>query len=1031
MSLRLELLGGFRALAGQTPAGQELTARHQQIIAFLALQQTPTVARNKIAGLLWPDSTDAQALTNLRRELHHLRQVLPEIETALDIGTRTLGWNASHVVVDLEEFGHAADEGLRGRRDRLETAAALYKGDLLPECDDSWIAAERDRVRQQAIQVLAALIGILEEERAFGPAIDYAKRLIQIDPLHEGAWRWLMRSHARRGERAVAIQVYQQCVAALKQTVDASPEAATQLVYREILESDESIAAHKPSPPKPPTYPLLGRRDEFATLRGAWQSADGGRPEVVLVRGEAGIGKTRLAEELVAWAASNGVRSASTRCYAGEGRLAYAPVTAWLQSAAMRTALDALDPTRLAEVARINPDLLASRPDATPPAPQLETWQRPRFFEALARVFYTSAPLLLVLDDLQWCDSESLEWLRFLFRSNAGFRGLLVGTVRAEEASDNAALGVFARALARDDRLTTIELGPLDDAATVQLAEEAAGRTLDDDARARIVDQTEGHPLHIVERARMADDAGGTSLPPRVQAVVVARLVQLPREAREVAELAAVIGRDFAFDVLAHASDLEEDDLVRAVDELWQRHIVRAQDADRWDFSHDRIREVAYANIGPARQRLLHRRVAQALQHLAGAEPDRIAASIATHYERAGLHTRAIEWFERAAQVSARVSAHEEAIRCLTFAIGLLHHAAAGADRDRQELALRGALSRSLTPARGYAAAETEQNLERIASLETADRGSVPVRWLWGLWTMRFVLGDLKAARRLAEQALAYAEHDESCRCEAHHALAGTLASFGELDASRRHFEIAIAAYDEDRPQYTALGSELGVFAHAWYSHALCLLDFPDEARAHAEKAIAHATRLDHPYSLTVAHAYAALTHQLRNDVTAVRSCAETLTSLCERHGFTYYSEWALIFLGWVACHEGRYSDGLALIETGLERLDALRAQARRPYYLSLLAEGYAAAGQTDRALQHLDRALSIADRQGDAWWLAELVRMKGELMPSETGDALLRQAVDIARRQHSRALERRAEAALARRMSRTVARTLRERSSA
>jgi tetratricopeptide (TPR) repeat protein len=838
-----------------------------------------------------------------------------------------------------------------------------------------------------------------------------------------------MRSHARRGERAVALHVYQRCVAVLKQAVGASPEAATHLVYREVLESDASTAPRTP-PPKPLTYPLLGRRDEFATLRDALQSADAGRPHVVLVRGEAGIGKTRLAEELLAWADGAGVRSASTRCYAGEGRLAYAPITAWLQSAALQPALDSLDPGRLGEVARISPDLVASRPDVAPPAPRLETWQRPRFFEALARVFYSSAPVLLVLDDLQWCDSESLEWLHFLFRSNADFRGLLVGTVRAEEAGDNAALGVFARALARDERLTTIEIGPLDEAATLQLAEEAAGRTLDADARARLFGETEGHPLHIVERARMTEIASGASLPPRVQAVVVARLVQLPPEAREVAELAAVIGRDFAFDVLAHASDLEEDDLVRAVDELWRRHIVRAQDAGRWDFSHDRIREVAYANISPARKRLLHRRVAQALQHLAGSDPDRIAASIATHYERAGLQTRAIEWFERAAHVAARVSAHEEAVRCLTLALGFLRQVPAGVDRDRQELALRAALSRSLVPARGYAAAETEENLERIATLETADRGSVPVRWLWGLWTMRFVLGDLKTARGLAERALAYAETDDSCRCEAHHALAGTLANFGELDEARRHFEIALDAYDEAHPQYSALGSELGVFIHAWYSHVLCLLDLPDEARVHAEKSIAHAARLDHPYSLTVAYAYAALTHHLRRDVTAVRSCAEALTSLCERHGFTYYSEWASIFLGWVACREGRYADGLALIETGLARLDAQRAQARRPYYLSLLAESCAAAGQPESALDHLDRALSIADTQGDAWWLAELLRMKGELLPSSEGDALLGQAVDIARRQHSRALERRVEAVIEQRILRTVARTVRERPS-
>jgi len=689
LSLRLEFLGGFRALVGQKPAGRGLTTRHQQILAYLALQRAGTVARQKLAGLLWPDSTDGQALTNLRRELHHLRQVFPEIETALDSGTRTLEWSRSRVVLDVDEFRSAVEDGLKGRRDRLEAAVALYKGDLLPESDDEWIAAERDRTREQAVQAFAALVKVFEDERAFGPAIDHAQRLLHLDSLHEGAWRALMRSHARRGERAVALNVYHRCVAVLKQAVGAAPEAATHLVYRQILELDDSVPAKPVPPPKPVTYPLLGRRDEFASLRRAWQSADGGRAQLTLVRGEAGIGKSRLAEELVAWAGVNGIRSVTTRCYAVEGRLAYAPVTAWLQSAVAQPALDALDPVRLGEVARIYPDLLTSRPDVMPPAPQLETWQRPRFFDALARVFHSTAPLLLVLDDIQWCDSESLEWLHFLIRSNPASRCLVVGTVRSEEAADNAALGVFVRELEREERLTTIDLGPLDMESTVQLAEQAAGRTLDDGARERLVAQTEGHPLHIVERARMTGDESDATLPPRVQAVVVARLVQLPSESKEVAEIAAVIGRDFAFDVLAHASDLEEDALVRALDELWSRHIVRAQDAGRWDFSHDRIREVAYANIGPARRRLLHRRVAQALQHLAGSDPDRIAASIATHYERSGLHARAIEWFDRAAHVAARVSAHDEAIRCLSVGLGLLQHVPDARDRDRQELVLR------------------------------------------------------------------------------------------------------------------------------------------------------------------------------------------------------------------------------------------------------------------------------------------------------------------------------------------------------
>ena len=581
-------------------------------------------------------------------------------------------------------------------------------------------------------------------------------------------------------------------------------------------------------------------------------------------------------------------------------------------------------------------------------------------------------------------------------------------------------MGVFLRELEGLERLTIVGLGPLDEAATARLAEEVAEHPLGRELRARVFSHTEGHPLFIVETGRMGlalpEQAASGALPPRVQAVVAARLVQLSPDARDVAGLAAVIGRDFTFDVLAHVSDLEEDAVVRALDELWRRQIVRVQAGDRWDFSHDRIREVAYGGIGPAQRRLLHRRVAQALEQLFASDLDAVSASIASHLEQAGQPARAIHFFERAAQVAARVSANEEAIRCLSRALSLIEHVPGGRDREQQELELRSALSGPLASSRGYAAPEVENNLQRVATLAAAvGRGNVPVRWLWSLWSMRFVLGDLKSARALSEQAMTLAADDPLCTCEAHHALAGTLTSLGELASAREHFEAAIASYDEKRPQLSALGSDLGVFAHAWYSHALWLLGNSEEARSHADKAIALAARLDHPYSQALAHAYAGVTYQMRREIPKVRECAETVMALCKKYGFAYYGEWALILTGWAECQEQHVSQGISLIESGLERLDAQRAQARRPYYLSLLAEGHAAAGHPDRALSVLDKAIATAVEHEDSWWLAELHRLKGELEPPEGAEASFHRALEIARGQRSRALELRAATSLAR----------------
>lgn len=1003
----MELLGGFRVIGDARVSVAAPTPRQQEIISYLILHaQGAAIPRQRVAGSLWPESTDQQALTNLRRELHHLREDWPGLSHLLDPRSRTLAWRGD---ADVTAFDQHIDHAGVGDRKSLEQAVRLYKGDLLPDCSAPWIAGERERLRQHAVSAWARLVELLEKEGAFVEAIARAEQLIRLDPLHEEAWCALMRCHARRGERAAALHVYQECTALLKRELGVQPSPATRITYREILSIDDQASA-APAAPRTAAYPLVGRDDQWRTLLRVWREADQGRARMVVLRGESGIGKTRLAEELIDWCRVKNLGAVTARCYAGEGRLAFAPIAAWLRSASLRSSLAALDPAVLSDVARLNPEVVAARPDVPAPDPHLEHWQRLRFFDGVAQAFRAATPLVMVVDDLQWADADTLEWLQYFLQSAPEARCLILGTVRAEEEQDNAPLGRLLRQLAQDGTLTAIPLGRLDRQATAHLAGAVAERDVDEDTLTRTFRDTEGHPLFIVERGRMehgAGDAAASTALSRVQSVVAARLALLSPDARAVAEVAAAVGRDFTFDILAQASDLEEAALVRALDELWRRHIVRVQSEARWDFSHDRIREVAYSGLGPARAPLVHRCIARGMELLHADRLDEVSALIAVHLDRGGQPARAVPFLQRAAAVASQIFANEEAIRCLTYALSLLPHLPAGRDRDDLELAIRTSLSVALNSARGYADPDIEQNLDRVVQLFARDgESALPTRWLWVAGALRFVLGDLPATLKVNTQALARAEFDPTCRCEAHQALAGTLCCMGQLEASRQHFEAALRAYDT-HPRRSPLGSDPGVFSHAWYSHTLWLLGEEPAALAHVDEAVALARRLDLVYSEALAVAYAAMLHQMRRDTARMLDCAQEAVRLCDRYRFGYYGDWARVLIGWAQGQE-QPAVGIQAIESALARLDLLRAQARRPYFMSLLADTHRAAGRPERAAALLDDAIAMALARSDVWWLPSLYFQKSRLEPPGRREATRSRGLSLAQSQHSRSLQRR-----------------------
>ena len=419
-TLRIRLLGQLDLRHGDVALPPLESARAGSLLAYLLLHRDAPQPRQRIAFLLWPDSTEPQARTNLRHVLHTLRRALPEPDRFLEVTPRTLRWRPDAPFwLDVAAFEQAvarseeqaAEDGLAS----LRRAAGLYRGDLLDDSDEEWLLEDRERLRNACLQALERLVRLLDEHGHPADAIPYAERLLRHDPLHEGTYRLLMRLHGGAGDRVRALRVYHACAATLERELGVEPSAATRQAYEALLPPAGRPAAVGGATGRAGRFsgpPLIGRAPEWTRLTALWRAAERGGARLLLVTGEAGIGKTRLVEELRSWCAHRGALTAESRSYRAEGALAYGPVVAWLRSEVLREHVQRLDQARLGELTRLLPELRAARRDHGHPSPSPDGDRRRLLFDAIAgAVLASGGPVLLVADDLHWADRETLQFL--------------------------------------------------------------------------------------------------------------------------------------------------------------------------------------------------------------------------------------------------------------------------------------------------------------------------------------------------------------------------------------------------------------------------------------------------------------------------------------------------------------------------------------------------------------------------------------------------------------------------------------------
>ena len=424
--LEVRLLGGVEIILDRRHLRAFNSLRLQRFLALIALRKDPQ-HRSRLAFELWPDSDERQARTNLRKLLHDFRHSLPDTGEFVEIDNEVVRWiSTGPADVDVLRFREALAAG------ELELAARLYAGDLLPACYDDWVLDERAKLRAEAYGAFMRLTEEAAGHDDHTATIRYAQRIIDLEPTDEAAVRIQMEAHLALGNRAAALRAYHRFAEVLERELAVAPGEAIGAMYQRLragtLDHDEvqgdvqgeDLAAVAESP-------FVGRDLELNQLNEAWSTARNGGARLVLVTGEPGIGKTRLAQELGRRVRAEGHVVASARAYEAAGRLPWGPVVDLLRSKTLRSHIDTLDNVWRIELARLLPELHdAPRPSGRSRSGDLA--QRQRLFDAVSRaIVVADRPCLLIIDDLQWCDAETIELIGFVVRSARTAPVLFIG----------------------------------------------------------------------------------------------------------------------------------------------------------------------------------------------------------------------------------------------------------------------------------------------------------------------------------------------------------------------------------------------------------------------------------------------------------------------------------------------------------------------------------------------------------------------------------------------------------------------------
>jgi predicted ATPase/class 3 adenylate cyclase len=785
---------------------------------------------------------------------------------------------------------------------------------------------------------------------------------------------------------------------------------------------------------------LVGREEEIELLRRRWSKTKTGEGQVVLLSGEAGIGKSRLTAALLESLAPEPHIRLRYFCSPQHTDSGFYPIIGQMERAAgllhddtPQQKLDKLDAllarssTSIQDAALIA-EMLSLPNDGRYPALEITRQQRrQKTLQALTVQMKTLSrqnPVLMIFEDAQWADPTSLEAFGRVVDRIRTLRVLLLVTFRPE---------FDAPWVGRPYVTTTLIINRLAEHEASGMIDRVVGdRQLSASIRQDIIERTDGIPLFVEEMTKAVLEAGSETaaaraiaavpsptlaVPASLYASLMARLDRLGGPVKELPQIAAAIGRKFSHALLASVVHQPAAELESTLDRLIAAGLLFRRGMPShatYLFKHALVQDAAYGTLLRETRRQLHGRIAKALEDYFPGTVETQPELIAHHCAQAGLHRKAIEYLGMAGQRAIERSSNPEAIGHLKRALELLHSLPADPEHAQVALKLEVMLAQAMIASKGYSSPETMEVLLRAKKLiteatETSQRFTI----LYGTWACYYVGGEVNKQHVAATEFLSAAEtqDDAAALCLAHRVLGTTYFTMGEFSAARMHLERARGLYHPDhhlryRFQY---GQDIGTTVMCYLSWALWHLGHVDQASQLAFKAVNRAEEISHPHSLvyTLCHARGMM-DVFRRQSGDTKSYAGVVTSLCSEHAFPFWAAGGQIFAGWAAINQGEVDAGVDELIRGLAAWRKTGARLWLPIFLALQAEGHFKAGRNQAALDSIEQALATSDETGERWAIAEILRVKANLLLAmgngrrEEGEGLLIESLEIARRQQA-----------------------------